>query len=355
MGTPMHTSSSSSDPSFQLKIPSYPFFGQASNTSFEVDDPDRLYDISPFVRVYKCGRVERFFGTERVSASLDPTTGVESKDIEIQPDLTVSVRIFTPPRHINYFNRRRPLLIYIHGGGFVTESAFSPTYQRFLNELVAESKVVAVSIEYRLAPENLLPIAYEDSWLALNWVASHFEGNGDEIWLNENVDFESVYLGGDSAGANIVHNMAMRVGLESDKFPIKLSGAFLNCPHFLGKDPIGSEAEDDKMKNIYQRLWLHMYPDSEGLDDPSVNPAMDPRLSSLGCKRMLIFVAELDSLRDRGYFYQKSLSQSNWMGDAVIEENEGEGHVFNLICPENPKAIEMMKKIAAFLQTNRTL
>ncbi|CAA2971062.1 probable carboxylesterase 12 [Olea europaea subsp. europaea] len=93
--------------------------------------------------------------------------------------------------------------------------------------------------------------------------------------------------------------MAMRVGLESDQFPIKLSGVFLNCPYFLGKIPIGNEAEDEKMKNIYQRLWLHMYTNSEGLDDPLVNPAMYPRLSILGCKRMLIFVAELDSLRDR--------------------------------------------------------
>ncbi|CAA2971061.1 Hypothetical predicted protein [Olea europaea subsp. europaea] len=91
METPVLTSSSSSDPSFKFRKPSYPLFGQASNTSFEVDDSDILYDISPFVRVYKCRRIERFFGTERVPASLDPITGVESKDIKIPPDLTVSV------------------------------------------------------------------------------------------------------------------------------------------------------------------------------------------------------------------------------------------------------------------------
>ncbi|CAI9769925.1 unnamed protein product [Fraxinus pennsylvanica] len=248
---------------------------------------------------------------------------------------------------------RLPLLIYIQGGRFVTESAFSPTYHGFLNELVAKSSVIAVSIEYRLAPENLLPIAYEDSWIALNWVASHYKGNGDEIWLNENVNFEEVYLGGDSAGANIVHNMAMRVGLENDKFPVKLSGVFLNYPYFLGKIPIGNEAEDDIKRTLYQKPWLDMYPNSEGLDDPMVNPAMDPRLSSLGYRRMLIFVAGKDFLKDRGVYYLESLLKSGWSGDAVIEEVEGEDHVFNLIHPENPKAIEMMKKIATFLQTKQ--
>lgn len=42
--------------------------------------------------------------------------------------------------------------------------------------LVAEANVIAISVDYRLAPEYPIPIAYEDSWAALKWVASHCNG-----------------------------------------------------------------------------------------------------------------------------------------------------------------------------------
>ena len=55
-----------------------------------------------------------------------------------------------------------PLLVYLHGGGFLIKSVFSPTYHVHINVVVAEAGVVAVSINYQLAPEHSLPIAYED-------------------------------------------------------------------------------------------------------------------------------------------------------------------------------------------------
>ena len=41
-------------------------------------------------------------------------------------------------------------------------------------------------------------------------------------------DFNGVFIGGDSSGANIVHNIAMRVGAESLHGGVKSLGAFLN-------------------------------------------------------------------------------------------------------------------------------
>ncbi|KAK9138033.1 hypothetical protein Sjap_008627 [Stephania japonica] len=58
--------------------------------------------------------------------------------------------------------------------------------------------VVAVSVDYRLAPEHPLPIAYHDSWAALQWARSHSTGRGPgpEPWLNDHVDFDRVNLAG---------------------------------------------------------------------------------------------------------------------------------------------------------------
>ena len=63
-----------------------------------------------------------------------------------------------------------------------------------------------------LAPEHPISTAYEDSWAALRWVASHRENGGLEAWLNDHADFKRVFLGGESASANIVHNLAMVAG-----------------------------------------------------------------------------------------------------------------------------------------------
>ncbi|KAK3013621.1 hypothetical protein RJ639_009324 [Escallonia herrerae] len=47
---------------------------------------------------------------------------------------------------------------------------------------VSLARVIVVSVDYRLAPENPLPIPYEDSWASMQWVAAHFGGEGPEPW-----------------------------------------------------------------------------------------------------------------------------------------------------------------------------
>ncbi|KAG8364270.1 hypothetical protein BUALT_Bualt19G0110800 [Buddleja alternifolia] len=294
-----------------------------------------LYDIYPFIRVYKNGTIQRFIGQDTVPPSFDPTTGVQSKDVKFAPNLNLTARIYLP-RYANPAHKI-PLLVYYHGGGFFTESAFSSTYHNHLNLLVAKANVIAVSINYRLAPENPLPIAYEDSWLALNWTFSHFKGSGNEKWLKKYADFGHVYLGGDSAGANIANQMAIRVGLEKPGYGIKVVGMFLNCPYFLGKRAIGNESNSAyvNVETQMKRLWLYAYPNSKsGLDDPLVNPGMDPDLKMVGCNRVLVFVVGNDVLRFRGWYYKDVLERSLWNG--VVKVVEIAVSVNYQLAPENP-------------------
>ncbi|KAL3638553.1 hypothetical protein CASFOL_017924 [Castilleja foliolosa] len=152
-----------------------------------------LYDIYPFIRVYKNDTIQRFIGQDMPSPT-DPTAKVHSKDITFSQKYNLSARIYLLAQ-TTYRPRKIPLLIYFHGGGFFTESAFFPSYHNHLNRLVAKSRVLAVSVNYRLAPENPLPINYHDSWLALKWSFSHSKGTGPEPWLTKYADFGNVYLG----------------------------------------------------------------------------------------------------------------------------------------------------------------
>ncbi|KAH7517963.1 hypothetical protein FEM48_Zijuj09G0120000 [Ziziphus jujuba var. spinosa] len=202
---------------------------------------------------------------------------------------------------INTF-QKLPLVIYFHGGGFLVQTPFSSTCHSFINSLVALANVVVVSVHYRRAPEHPIPTAYDDSWAAVKWVSSHSRGKGQSEWLNSNADFSRVFFAGDSAGANIATNMAIRVGLLSDDEEVvstKLNGIVMVHPYFCGKEPIGNEPNIPELKALLNAVWKLGCPSSSsGSDDPLINPAMDPNLGKVRCGRVLVCVAKKDGLRD---------------------------------------------------------
>ncbi|XP_050235994.1 2-hydroxyisoflavanone dehydratase-like [Mercurialis annua] len=288
-----------------------------------------------FFNVYKDGTVDLFFKNwKTVPPSDDPVTGVRSKDVTISTQPPVSARIFLPKLQ-NLNQNKNPVLFYIHGGGFSMMSAFSPHYHRHCAFLAAEANAVVVSIEYGLFPTRPIPACYEDSWIGLQWVASHVNGNGPENWLNDHVDFEKLFIGGDSAGGNITHDLSFRVGTIGLPDGVKLNGAFLVHPFFGG-------SEDDEM-------WMHMCVDNKGLHDPRMNPSVED-IGKLGCGRVLIFVAGKDYLKGPGEFYYEKMKMSGFKGSFEIVENENEEHCFYLGNFESEKAVELQNKIVSFLK-----
>jgi acetyl esterase len=86
-----------------------------------------------------------------------------------------------------------PLLIYAHGGGFMQGSLSS--WDAVLRELVRQSGVAALSVDYRLAPEHRFPVAFEEMVAMIRLSAREGAGLG--------IDPTRLAVGGDSAGANL--------------------------------------------------------------------------------------------------------------------------------------------------------
>ncbi|XP_028100947.1 probable carboxylesterase 12 [Camellia sinensis] len=190
-------------------------------------------------------------------------------------------------------------------------------------------------------------LSYDDSWAAVKWVVSHFSAGGGEVWLKEYVDFDRVFFAGDSAGGNIAHNMAIRVG--SDGLDgVKIVGMVLIHPYFGGKDPIGSEGDGAAT----DKFWLFVYRSAIGSDDPLFNPVVDPKFSSVVCDKVLVCVVGKDFLKDRGRYYKEELERSGWGGVVEIMEVAGKDHVFHLIKPICENAVAMLKRVACFLNEN---
>jgi para-nitrobenzyl esterase len=99
---------------------------------------------------------------------------------------------------------RRPVMVWIHGGGFVSGSGHVAWYNP--TRLVATGDVVVVTINYRLGALGFLHLGHLDGSLA----GSGSNGIGDQIaglrWVRDNVaafggDPGNVTLFGESAGA----------------------------------------------------------------------------------------------------------------------------------------------------------
>lgn len=321
--------------------------------------PEIVHDVPPYIRVYADGTVERLVATEVTPAGLDPDTGVLSKDVVVNQETGVTARLYRPD---NNTQSRLPLVIYFHGGAFCVATAFEPKYHNFVNKLVSEANVMAISVDYRRVPENPLSAAYEDSWEVLNWVFLHnnsWGGERSEDWIRDGVDFGKVFLAGDSAGANISHHMAIRAGIES--IILEFRGIIMIHPYFWGEKPVGlMEIKDPIRKAMVDKWWKFVCPSDKGCDDPLINPFVVNNndnsyeicadQSKLGCQRILICVAEDDILNERGKMYYRCLMRSKiWKGKAEMVETEGEDHVFHIFNPTCEKAQTLVHKCAHFL------
>ncbi|KAG2303277.1 hypothetical protein Bca52824_031928 [Brassica carinata] len=315
-------------------------------------DSEIAYDY-PRYRVYKNGRIERLVADTFVPPSLNPQNGVVSKDAVYSPEKNLSLRIYLPhSKAVEEKNKKKklPLLVYFHGGGFIMETAFSPIYHTFLISVVSAADCIAVSVDYRRAPEHPIPLPYEDSWDALRWVFTHVHGSGPERWVNDHADFSRVFLAGDSAGANIAHHMAMRAGEEKGRF--RISGMALFHPFFFSKAPVEEERGAAAAMRYMKGMWEIASPNREmGVEeDPWVN-VVGSDISGLGCGRVLVMVAGNDVLAREGWGYAAKLEKSSggWEGRVRVIETKDEDHIFHIKNPDSVNTRLLVQSFAEFL------
>ncbi|KAF3320687.1 putative carboxylesterase 12 [Carex littledalei] len=314
-------------------------------------DTELEYDFPPFVRLYKSGRVERHYGTVVVPASAFPIPGTVSKDVIINEKTGLAARLYMPDfTNSTVSEEKLPILIYIHGGAFVIQSAFAPVYQTYLKTLALNGSILIVSVDYRLAPEHRLPIAYDDSYEAVKWVVANAK-SGPEKYLLEHGDLSRIFVAGESAGGNIAHNTVMQVGREGLDDGVRIKGLVLMNPYFWGKEPVGKENRDAAVRWRMESTWGFVCGEKYGIDHPYVNPLSSPEewRKQLACDRVLVTVSELDLFRARGVAYVEGLKKSSWNGTAEMYETMGEDHVYYLSKPNSDKSLKEMEYVISFI------
>ncbi|MGH7092411.1 MAG: alpha/beta hydrolase fold domain-containing protein [Stellaceae bacterium] len=112
-----------------------------------------------------------------------------------------------------------PCLVYAHGGGFMQGSLDS--WDHFLRELVRQSGVAALSVDYKLSPEHKFPKAFDETVAMVRLAATEGAGLG--------FDPKRLAVGGDSAGANLALAAAIAArdaGETAVKFMLLIYGVY---------------------------------------------------------------------------------------------------------------------------------
>jgi acetyl esterase/lipase len=195
--------------------------------------------------------------------------------------------------------RRRPLVVYFHGGGWVVGGL--DTHDRVCRVLAREADAIVTSVDYRLAPEHRFPAAIDDALAAFRWAVENAELVG--------ADPTRVAVAGDSAGGNLAAVVAQLAVADGGPRP---AAQLLIYP-----------VTDVSKKHPSYRLFSHGYFLTEAEMDwyrahylPSESLATDPRVSPLLANDVrdlppaVVLTSGFDVLRDEGEAYAARLKDA---------------------------------------------
>ncbi len=212
----------------------------------------------------------------------------------------VPVRIFLPGQETNH---RLPVLLFFHGGGWVTGNIES--YSPVCRALAQAVGCVVASVDYRLAPEYPFPTGLEDCYCAMQELLKN-------PWLLR-ARREDVTVIGDSAGGNLAAAASLmafsRGGLIPERqiliYPATADDHSENSPFPSVHENGEGYLLTSKRVCDYMDLYL---PDGESRRDPYAAPLNAPDLSKQ--PRTLVITAEYDPLRDEGEAYARRLREA---------------------------------------------
>ena len=184
----------------------------------------------------------------------------------------------------------KPLLLYLHGGGFVVGDL--DTHDAPCRMLCRHAGVDVLSVEYRKAPEHPFPGYVEDARTAYRWAAERYE---------------RVAVGGDSAGGNLAATLAIEFdpALALLIYPVVDATQERPSRKLFGK---GFFLTDELME------WYtgHFLPPDLDRADPLISPLLSPRLGESA--PALVVTAGFDPLRDEGEAYAQALRRGGREG-----------------------------------------
>jgi acetyl esterase len=224
------------------------------------------------------------------------------------------VRVYHPEP-----GRLLPLLVYLHGGGFVTGSV--AVADRACRALAVSAGCVVVSVEYRLAPESPFPGPLDDAVAAVRWAAAECAALGGDVGR--------LVVAGDSAGGALA---AAAVRVLRDGGGPTVGRQLLVYPTLApvrGRSTLSLDQNGEGYsltRGALEWFWDHHLARPEDATDPLAAPLLAGDADLVGLPAATVVVAEFDPLRDDGLAYADRLAAAGV--DVTVHRVPGTIHGF---------------------------
>lgn len=235
------------------------------------------------------------------------------------PDLPIT--IFSPavtgPATAGLYN--------IHGGGMMMGHRYMDNER--LIALVAELGVVAVNVDYRLAPEHPHPAPVEDCYAGLAWFSAHAAELG--------VDPERIVIMGGSAGGGLSAGVSL---LARDRHGPKLAGQLLLCPMIDNTNTTASSYQYAGLGTWTREAnlvgWTCLLGEELAFSEAASPYAAPSRATDLaGLPPAFIEAGTAETFRDEDVEYASRIWAAG--GQAELHLWSGGFHGFDMFAPES--------------------
>jgi acetyl esterase/lipase len=245
---------------------------------------------------------------------------VRRRDVVIPgyQDAELTLSVFSPSGQTG----TGPGIFHIHGGGMIGGDRL--TGMSIILPWVIEHSAVAVSIEYRLAPEHPDPYPVEDCYAALVWVSEHAEELG--------IDPARLTVVGASAGGGLAAGTAL---LARDRQGPPLLGQMLICPMLDDRDRTVSTHQFDGIgmwdRGSNRTGWTALLGERRGTDQVNSYAAPARATDLSGLPPTFIDVGSAEVFRDENVAYASQI----WADGGICELHVWPGgtHAWDSLAP----------------------
>ncbi|KAG6740345.1 hypothetical protein POTOM_055792 [Populus tomentosa] len=297
-----------------------------------------------YLQVFSDGSVKRFASEAVPDSAESYSDGFKFKDVVIDSSKPITARLFVPDTHGSV--SQLPVVVYFHGGGFCICSTTWLGFHHFLGDFSVASQSIVLSVDYRLAPENRLPIAYDDCFHSLEWLSNKVSS---EPWLKQ-ADLSRVFLSGDSAGGNITHQVAIRA-VRSKTYQVEIKGLMLIHPYFGSEKRTKKEMSEGAPGDVAMNdmFWGLSIPEGSNRDYFGCNFEMQDVSAAewSAFPAVAVYVAGLDFLNERGVMYAQFLAKKG-VKEVTLVEAEGQNHVFHVFYPKSEATLVLQQQMSCF-------
>jgi len=271
-----------------------------------------LYTLSP-----EAARDVLAGAQKSVSVTLAPASA-EDRVLNVGPKGRTNIRVYRPENAQGTL----PVVIYAHGGGWVLGDR--ETHDRLVRELAVGANAGVVFVDYDRSPESRYPVAVEESYAVLKYVAEHPQEFG--------ADASRIAIAGDSVGGNMTAVVAL---LAKERKGPEIKAQLLFYPVTDATMSTGSYREFAEgpwlTKKAMEWFWDQYLPDASKRADIHVSPINASFEQLKGLPQTLLLVDENDVLRDEGEAYGRKLAAAGVVVSSV--RYNGTIHDFMLLNP----------------------